>query len=433
MYTVNVIDSAGCTSVDSVMINEPVVLTSSIIGADASCSGGSDGAADLTVTGGTTPYSFLWSNSATTEDISNLTIGTYTVIITDTNGCTAFDTVTINNPISLTSSISGTDANCKDSCDGTATVTPSGGTPPYNYSWNTGQIDSIATGLCAGLYNVNVIDINNCSVVLNITINEPLSLLSSISETNVSCNSGNDGAANVIASGGTPPYSYLWSNAQTTTLITGLTAGTYYLTVTDSNNCITIDTTIISEPSVLTVSNIKTDTICGEAYGLASASANGGTPPYTYVWSNGDTTAGVDSLVTGQYTVTVSDSNGCSTSDTVTITNDLPWQPVPICLITVDTTSTKNVIVWEKPITTGIDSFRILRELTTNNYLHIGSVTYSDLSVYIDNDPGINPNITSYRYKMSVIDTCGNESDTSDFHKTIHLGITIDINGKPFL
>jgi len=191
--------------------------------------------------------------------------------------------------------------------------------------------------------------------------------------------------------------------------------------VIDINACSINDSITIYEPSTLTISIIKTDTICGEPYGTATALASGGTPPYSFQWSTGDNISGIDSLATGQYTIAVTDSNGCIINDTINIDN-LPWQPIPICLITVDSTSTKNVIVWEKPVTTGIDSFKIYRDIV-GTYTHIGSVLYDSLSVFKDNTLGVNPQITSYRYKISVLDTCGNESVLSDFHKTIHLQV----------
>lgn len=239
--------------------------------------------------------------------------------------------------------------------------------------------------------------------------------------TNVSCNGGIDGSASVPVLGGAPPYTYLWSNAQTTFAITGLSAGSYLCTVTDFNNCSVYDTAFVAEPTALTVSASKIDTICGETYGLASATVGGGTSPYSYLWSNGDTTAAVDSLITAGYGVTITDNNACNISDTIIITNDLAWQAIPICLITVDSTSSKNEIVWAKPVSLAIDSFRIYREITTNNYQQIGAVEYNQLSFFVDATMGVDPNITSYRYKITVLDTCGNESLLSDFHKTIHM------------
>ncbi|HDY88456.1 MAG TPA: T9SS type A sorting domain-containing protein [bacterium] len=142
--------------------------------------------------------------------------------------------------------------------------------------------------------------------------------------------------------------------------------------------------------------------------------------PYTYQWSTGATTVVISNLPQGSYSCTVTDNNGCTASDSAFF-NDLVWTPVPICLVTVDSTSTKNVVVWEKPVTVGIDSFRVYREIGLNNYVHIGSIEYLSLSEYTDTSSGINPMVQSYRYKLSVIDTCGNESALSSHHRTIHL------------
>lgn len=171
-----------------------------------------------------------------------------------------------------------------------------------------------------------------------------------------------------------------------------------------------------------TTTNIDCGTGCTGTAAVNHCDSGGfycsGVAPYTYTWSGSQTDQTATGLCSGSYTVTVTDNMNCKGTGAAFITTQA--LPVPICEVTVDTTSTKNEIIWEKPNTSGIDSFRIYREIT-GIYTHIGSVAYSSLSKFIDNTTGVNPNITSYKYKISVVDTCGNQSALSVFHKTIHL------------
>ncbi|MBW8049982.1 MAG: T9SS type B sorting domain-containing protein [Cytophagales bacterium] len=238
-YSVIITDSINNTLNDTINISDPILLTTNIIGIDV-CGGGNDGGADMTVSGGTSPYSYSWSTSDTTEDIAGIPAGTYTVIVTDSFGCTTSDSVTISTTAALTVNITDyTNVSCNGSTDGSATATPSGGTQPYTYSWSpTGGTDSIATGLLADTFFVDVTDVNSCTGTDTVIITEPAVFTATITDsTNVSCKGGSNGTAIVTASGGAPPYSYLWSNGGTDSIAIGLGAGTYTVTVTDANSC----------------------------------------------------------------------------------------------------------------------------------------------------------------------------------------------------
>ena len=244
-----------------------------------------------------------------------------------------------------------------------------------------------------------------------------------VTTTNALC--GNcDGTASALPSGGVPPYSYQWdaaANFQTAAIATGLCAGTYTVTVTDAVNSTAVGLgTVSTAPPLLAITIPVSFAACG-CDGEASVFATGGTSPYTYLWS--DPGAQTDSLATGlcagNYTVTVTDNNNCTAVDFVTIIFTGTGS-TPICVITVDNSSTKNIIVWEKPVTTAIDSFRIYRDVV-GNYVHIASQPYSALSVFEDSTAGVNPQVTSYRYKISQVDTCGNDTVLSAHHETIHL------------
>ncbi|MFH1319449.1 MAG: PKD domain-containing protein [Bacteroidota bacterium] len=421
--SVVVTDANGCIIDDGIAITEPPVVSSSFINTDVSCYGGNDASVDLTVSPGTPPYLFSWSNGDTLEDPDSLTAGIYSVVITDSAGCMGYDTVNISEPAALTiDTIAKTDVNCKGGSTGSATANVSGGTGSYTYSWNTSPPQTLAnaTGMAAGIYILTVTDANACITADSVTINEPATLTTYTTQTNISCNGLDDGTATVTPTGGTTPYNYLWNpSAQTDSTATGLSPGIYTIDVTDANGCQTTPNVTITEPSPLTSVTSWTNATCGNSDGIATVNAAGGTIPYTYTWSSGSTDPTATGLTAGNYTVTITDNNGCSSLDSVIIDITAPTQQ--ICIVTVDSTSTKNIVVWEKPVTTGIDSFRIYREIPGPGYVHIGSVPYDSLSEFIDTTNGINPQITSYRYKLTVVDSCGNESDTSDYHETIHL------------
>ncbi|NDC07664.1 MAG: hypothetical protein EBZ86_10190 [Synechococcaceae bacterium WB9_2_069] len=190
-----------------------------------SCPNGNNGAIDLTVAGGIAPYIFTWSNGASTEDLSSLTAGNYSVSVTDFNGCTANANVTITQPTLLTTSASSTNVTCNGLNNGTATVTAAGGTAPYTYLWNSGATTPSITNLAPGNYSVTVTDANGCSANANVTITQPILLTANASSTNLACNGINNGTATVTAAGGTASYNYLWNTGATTPSITNLAPG----------------------------------------------------------------------------------------------------------------------------------------------------------------------------------------------------------------
>src|SRR5207248_2695316 len=188
----------------------------------------------------------------------------------------------------------------------------------YGYSWSNGANTSSTTGLPAGTYSVIVTDNHGCTATCSYNVTEPSALSASCSGTNVSCNGGSNGSASVVASGGTPSYNYSWSNGGTSASISGLAAGTYAVTVTDAHGCTATCSYAVSEPSAITASCSGSNVACnGGANGSASVIASGGSiggGNYSYIWSNGVTTAANNGLPAGTYCVTVTDMNGCSAS-----------------------------------------------------------------------------------------------------------------------
>ncbi len=312
-YSVTVTDANGCTANANTSIGQPSLLTSSATSSDASCNGGSDGSVNLSVSGGSPSYSYAWSNGASTQDLNGVAAGSYSVTITDANGCSDVAFATIGQPGAMSLSTSSADASCNGGSDGSASVSASGGASPYSYSWSNGSSSAAATGLTAGSYSVTVTDANGCSANANVSVGEPSAVSANASSSDVSCNGGSDGSASVSASGGTAPYSYSWSNGGTTSSISGVAAGSYSVTVTDANGCTANTSASVAEPSALSSSASSSDVSCnGGNDGSASASASGGTAPYSYSWSNGGSGSSISGLAAGSYSVTITDANGCT-------------------------------------------------------------------------------------------------------------------------
>ncbi|WP_304035042.1 HYR domain-containing protein [Mesonia mobilis] len=256
------------------------------------------------------------------------------------DNCCGAGVLTISNfstgSCSMTASItSQTNVSCNGGSNGSLTVTPSSGTAPYIYSWNdtSSQTTATATNLTAGIYEVTITDDNGCTATVSATITQPSSALSANGvATDVSCNGGNNGTVDLTVVGGTAPYSYAWSNGATTEDLSGLTAGTYNVTVTDANGCTATESVEVQQSAVLSVSGVSTDVSCnGLNNGAIDLTVVGGTPPYTYIWSNTATTEDLSGLEANTYSVTVTDANGCTATESIDIeVNDI-LAPVPVC------------------------------------------------------------------------------------------------------
>ena len=245
-YSVTVTNPYGRTSVRIISLSNLNGPSVSVASTSVSC-GATDGTASATVAGGTTPYSYIWSNGATTASLSNLATGNYLVTVVDANSCIATGSASVVSSSDLFVSTSATDASCGSS-DGTATATPNGGISPYTYLWSNGGTTAQVTNLGAQTYSVTVTDASACSVPGSVTVYSPGNLSFSVSSTSASAFGSCDGSASVTVSGGTSPFTYLWSNAQTGQTANGLCAGSYSVTVTDGSSCSSSSNVIVSQP-----------------------------------------------------------------------------------------------------------------------------------------------------------------------------------------
>ena len=315
-HRVTVQDSKFCEEIYEAYVNEPSVLTiSDQLITDVSCFGLTDGAVAITVTGGTTPYAYLWDDASTVSDLSGLSNGSYLLTVTDNNTCTDAITVTIDQPLAaLTATPVVTSVSCNGDNSGAVDPQPSGGTAPYRYAWNDGSTTTTLTNQFANFGSVTITDDNDCTISKTFDIDEPDALLLSISCTEVSISGASDGSSTILVSGGETAYTYSWSGGTSTTnTVTGLTSGGISVTVTDGNGCISITNCVIDDPGCsITLTTSATEALCfGEMTGGISTTVEGGLTPYTYNWSNSSTTSSITGLLSGTYDLTVSDGAGC--------------------------------------------------------------------------------------------------------------------------
>lgn len=360
IYQTRVKDNNGCVTSGTATVNLQPTLSGNITPSSSiNCYGQSTGALSLAVSGGTSPYTYAWSNGPTTQNISSLSAGNYSVTIKDSKNCLASQNYSLTQPTDLVLSAVPSDYNgygvsCQSSSDGFITLTVNGGTPgggpsPYSYSWSNGATSKNISGLTSGSYTVTVTDSKSCTKNLPATITAPSALTIGIaSKTNVTCNSGTDGSVTLSASGGVSGYNYsinggaTWQAAST---FSSLSNGLYTIQLKDLNNCITSTTANITQPSAIgiTIGTIQ-NAGCGVANGSIQSSASGGTGALSYTWRNSSnavvgTSANLANAFGGTYSLVVTDQSLCSASTTASISN--PNGPV-FSLINLVPTSCSN-------------------------------------------------------------------------------------------
>lgn len=338
-YSLTVTDIKGCTITDNSVVNQPLApLNMTSVVTDVDCYGNNSGSIDITTTGGTSPYYFAWSNSGTivmvdtTEDVSNQVADDYEIMVTDAHGCQENLISTINQPVAPIS-ITGitNDVNCFGMTDGSIDITVTGGTigSGYIYNWSTGANTQDINTISSGNYSVTVTDQNGCTETANFDVNQPLSpLTASVTSTDVKCTGGGDGMVLSEVTGGTLPYTYNWSNGETTENIYNLNAGVFNLTVTDGQGCTAFTGAVINEPTqLLNVTYTSTDVLCfGGSDGTIEISITGGVQPYYYNWGNqgeilmNNFSEQIANLNIGEYFIRVTDRNGCVNEQYITIT-----------------------------------------------------------------------------------------------------------------
>ena len=277
----------------------------------------------MSVAGGTSPYTYSWSNGSTTEDLSGLAAGTYDVTVTDANNCTATTSATVNEPSALIILHSVQNVSCPGGDNGQVNLSVSGAFPPFAYLWSNGETTSYNIGLTAGNYCVSITDNKGCQETRCFNVSEPPATVITATIDHINCNGDLTGAIDITVSGGTPPYTYYWSNGVNVEDQQNLPAGIYCVAVVDAEGCNELECFIIDQPDELQATAGVTNITYPGGTGSIDLSVTGGIPPYLYLWSTADTTEDIGNLAAGTYSYTVIDQNGCILTGQETIVENI--------------------------------------------------------------------------------------------------------------
>ena len=483
-YRFVVTDMKGCKDSLTHVITQPQLLdlTSSNTqfsgGVNVRCYGDNSGAITTNTVGGTLPYQWLWSNSSTTSAIDSLVSGTYSVTVTDAKGCKDSALIVLTQPTALVVNATASDVLCNSDQTGSVSVSSSGSISPYWLDWNTTGVDSSLSRVTLMLDLRSASSIVTPTVaVVGVSTNIPM----------VSYNGDSIYYATIERKPGTPIY-YRFYNGSTPELVPvscgvnppGLTDlhrvftagandttlnavcfascvncsgqqagarsralvsnsvtisnqgnGVVSWSIVDANGCLVSGQDTINQPLPIT---IQLDTIidvsCPQAGdGSILINVSGGVTPYDFDWSNGDTIEDLLNEDEGPYQVVLSDNNGCVDSAQFVLGAPQPYNFEEVCMLTVDSLTGKNQVVWNKTSGKQTMEYQIFKETNVaGQYAQIGTVPYLNMSVFTDVNSV--PQQQPDRYKIAVVDSCGNVSDTSDLHRTIHLQSSFGSSGE---
>jgi hypothetical protein len=321
-YSLEITDANNVKATLAYELKEPAVLEAIATATPTTCSYKTDGSIITAVAGGTTPYTYRWSNDAITPQQVQLAAGKYYLTVTDARNCTAMTDAIVGSPAALQMDGIINPPSRYGSADGSIVPTIDGGTVPYTYSWNTGETTKDLQGLAMADYTLTVTDNNNCTESHTFQVKAPDPLTLGITrKAIVSCHGLSNGRLTADVGGGTAPFSYQWSDGSTTPEISGLPAGTYKLKVTDRNGVEAEATYTLDEPPLLELSLTTSEVSCGsQKDGAVRSTTNGGVKPYAYSWNTGAVTPDLVDVNGGMYTLHVTDANGCILSASATIT-----------------------------------------------------------------------------------------------------------------
>lgn len=326
-YAVTVTDNIGCSVTASAVLTSPPQLVATVTTQPTEC-GQAIGSATVSASGGAGGYTYLWNTSGNSDQIINLIPGTYSCTVTDANGCSVVDSevvgiygsgdvvITLLQPVL-----------CNGFTTGVLQGEMTDGTAPFQYSWlGLPQHTAVVNNLPAGNYNITITDTYGCTGTASYTITEPPAIAATSEIVDVLCRGGNNGAITLTVTGGVSPYVFQWSGGQTSSHISGLTAASYSVVITDMNNCTYQGFYTIEQPEKeMDLTLLTQDVICyNQNTGAAIANGDGGTPPYVVIWFSGGVAVGngseINSLPAGTYEVLVRDANNCEARRFFTIT-----------------------------------------------------------------------------------------------------------------
>lgn len=432
-YNINVSDEAGCNASDSVWIYGHTAgfeLDANVTPLPTTC-GNNYGSASASPVNAVGPVTYYWSNGDTTNAADSLVATSYFVQITDSLNCYVETTFIIDNSDGPTIVI---DSSANPACGGLTTglvnVTVTGGAAPYTFLWSNGATTEDLAGVPAGTYSLVVTDNGGCENQICLTLTAPQAMYASLNGQVYANCFVNDGALSVIVYGGYTPYTYQWDAAafsQTNDTAVGLYSGMYTVVVTDSIGCTTTGTYGTGDftgPSPFLWSSANPT--CTGATGFIDIDAFG-SGPFSYQWSGGQITEDITNVPGGDYVCIVTDIFGCKGVFSTSLYQQVPYSPT-LCMVTVDSTGTQNVVVWDKSFNPEADYFNIYREGVCNSddFGKVGFTLYDSLSVFYDTV--VNSDTRSWRYYVTCVDTCGFESYPSEINQTVHLTVAFNAN-----
>ena len=327
-YSVTITDVNGCTDVESITTGSVSQLSITTFSDNEGCAGDNDGSATVVPGGGVAPYSIAWDTGSSSETINELAPGNYEVTVSDANGCTGVQTVTILEGTTVYVSTETTPSDCGDDGTGSISLVATGGMAPYFFIYEDGIGDPTSgevSNLSAGSYTVTVGDAQGCTAITTVNVAQIAEFSVSASATPESCDGASDGTASVVDVSGNAaqPVSYLWDNGSTEESTEGLSAGVHSVTVTDDNGCTDITEVNVAPGESIELESSSTPSACGDVgTGSISISPTTGNGPFTYTYENGignSDSGEVSNLAAGEYNVTVTDDNGCSTTTTLNV------------------------------------------------------------------------------------------------------------------
>ena len=331
-YTYTLLDGNDCPTIATITITQADTLMINQSCSSISSTGQTDGGSSTSVTGGITPYTFVWDNAATTSSITGIGEGFIGVTVTDANNCVVQEACFVNDPTVCSMSITGTvsDLTCNGDNSGSVSANPVAGETPYSYNWISGETTQTITGLSVGNYDVTIIDGVGCTITYGAIVTEPSAIVIGVTVTDILCGGDCTGEIGAVGSGGTGGFSHIWSNGSTGLTATGLCAGTIILTVTDGVGCEASVTLTLIEPPVFGITaTAATLVLCDGQSTTISSVISGGTTPYSStIWGNvgtglvgnGPHTVTPTAGVLSTYSVSTSDANGCFAGHQTTIT-----------------------------------------------------------------------------------------------------------------
>lgn len=314
--------------VSNVTCTNPCTYTVSAVPTNPSCVG-NDGAVSLDVVGATSALSYSWSNGSTDASLSNIGIGAYAVTVSDAAGCSVYENTTLVASDSAVVNVQMQQPiSCANECDGQAVATVVTGTAPFTFVWSSGETDATALALCAGTAYVTLTDANQCTTVGQIDFLNPQPMIVTLNAVAASCPGVADGSINTNIQFGTAPYATAWTpSGFAGTSLSGLPAGTYYVTVTDAYGCSVTAQADVTEPVPMVLDVQAQDVTCvGGSDGSVSVTVSLGAAPYTYTWSNGGYQSTEINLAANTYNLTVTDASGCTATSSAIVNEPLPIQ-----------------------------------------------------------------------------------------------------------